>query len=115
MTTEKDSKKIKRSTRGGARPGAGRPAGSTNKVTAQALLSAIEQLDKPFEQGLAEDYVRARLGDDRNLVQKYQAMIVNKCIADKTELDLTAAGQAIIPTLVFQPARLPDWDNDPKD
>ena len=115
MTTEKHSEKIKKSSRGGARRGAGRKPGSTNKVTAVALLEAIEKLDKPFEQGLAEDYIRARLGDDRNLVQKYQAMIVNKCIADKTEVDLTTAGQAIIPTLVFQPARLPDWSNDPKD
>ena len=44
MTTELNQKKSrpKISSRGGARPGAGRPPGVRNKVTVQDLLQAIE-------------------------------------------------------------------------
>ena len=74
---------------GGVRPGAGRPKGSPNKITGSTLLAAIAERDVPFAQGLAEDYIAARSGDDRHLVLKYQQMIMNKVIADKVEVDVT--------------------------
>ena len=74
---------------GGARSGAGRPRGSPNKITGSTLLAAIAERDVPFAQGLAEDYIAARSGDDRHLVLKYQQMIMNKVIADKVEVDVT--------------------------
>lgn len=116
MSTEKDSKKIKRSSRGGARPGAGRPAGSTNKITGEQLIQAISsRCGQDYAQQLAANYVRCLQENDKAMVAKYDQMLLNKVIADKTELDVTTAGQQLVPTLVFQPARLPDWDNEPRD
>ena len=66
--------------KGGARAYAGRPKGATNKLSAKAILEAIEAIDEPFEIGLAKDYQRARQGNDMNLIQKYQQMIMNKVV-----------------------------------
>lgn len=95
--------------RGGARVGGGRKKGSTQKLSAQTILAAIEQKDKPFAEGFAEDYHNARMGDDKHLVQKYQSMILNKVVADKQEIDHTTLGQAMGVQLIFNQQELPDW------
>ena len=47
--------KTKSPSRGGARPGAGRPKGSTAMITGMTLIQAIEQQSKkPFEELLAK-------------------------------------------------------------
>lgn len=74
---------------GGARTGAGRPRGSLNKISGGAILDAIAQIDKPFEIGLAEDYKRARESSDRNLVQRYQQMILSRVVAQDAPVNIT--------------------------
>lgn len=101
------------SSRGGPRPNSGRIPGSKNKISAKAILAEIEQRDVPFEQGLAEDYIRARRGDDLNIIVKYQQMLLNKVIADKTELDVTSGGEPFKAIFTFQPVELPDWRSAP--
>ena len=75
---------------GGARPGAGRKKGQTSKVSAQALLEAIERrsggLD--YTELLVEDFLRARVQDDKNLAHKYHTLISNKVLADRLDIEV---------------------------
>ena len=100
---------IKKKKMGGVRPGAGRKKGVTQKLSAQTILAAIEDRDKPFAEGFAEDYHAARIGDDKHLLQKYQSMILNKVIADKQEIDVTTLGQSLHNNFNFPAVELPDW------
>lgn len=97
---------------GGARPGAGRKKGVTQKLSAQTILAAIEHKDKPFAEGFAEDYHNARMGDDKHLLQKYQSMILNKVIADKQEIDVTTLGESLHNNFTFPTVELPDWSTE---
>ena len=97
---------------GGARPGSGRKLGSTQKLSGIAILSAIEKIDKPFAEGLAEDYYKARTSGDLHIIQKYQQMFLNKVIADKQDVDVTSNGQTIGASFTFPSVELPDWQND---
>lgn len=77
-------------TRGGARKGAGRPRGSSNKTTAQDLLSEIQRQSggQCYHEILVEDFLRARLQDDKNLAQKYHNLISSKVLADKLDIEV---------------------------
>lgn len=94
---------------GGARPGAGRKKGSIQKLSAQSILHEIAKRDKPFAIGLAEDYHKARISGDQNLVVKYQQMILNKVVADKVDVDHTTLGQPIQTIFNFPQKELVDW------
>ncbi len=98
--------------RGGARPNSGRKVGSTQKLSATTLLDAIAKVDVPFEQGIAEDYHKARLSGDLFVIQKYQNMILSKVIADKQELDVTSNGQTLGATFTFPTLELPEWNDE---
>lgn len=81
---------MKKNTHGGARPGAGRKKGQTSKVSAQALLETIEKrsggLD--YTELLVEDFLRARVQDDKNLAHKYHTLISNKVLADRLDIEV---------------------------
>lgn len=80
-------KKTKPSGHGGARPGAGRPKGSTNAVSVQGLLGAIDQAaNRPYIELLAEDFVHAR-NNDKQLAQKYHHLIMSKVAATLTQVE----------------------------
>ena len=102
----------KKKGRGGARKNSGRKPGSVQKLSGAGILQAIADLDVPFEQGLAEDYKRARESGDLHVIQKYQSMILNKVIADKQEMDITSNGQTIGASFTFPTRELPEWQND---
>ena len=93
--------------KGGPRPNSGRPKGVTNKLSGVQLLSQIAYIDIPFEVGLAEDYAKARRSGDAYLVQKYQAMILNKVVADK--VDVTSNGETVTVGFSFTRQELDDW------
>ena len=100
----------KQSNHGGARPGAGRIAGTTNKLSAKEILAAIEQQNNgiPYEVILANDFLAARYEDDKHLVAKYHQLILSKVVADK--VDITSNGMSIqVPTLNFSPKEIPDY------
>jgi len=81
--------KVKSPTRGGARPGAGRPKGSTALITARTLVEAIEQESgKPFEQMLAEGYVDAVHNGDHKTRLEYERMILGKVVSDRTAVEV---------------------------
>jgi len=95
---------------GGARPGAGRIAGTTNKLSAKEILAAITSANNgiPYEVILANDFLAARFDDDKHLVAKYHQLILSKVIADK--VDITTNGQSLqAPILQFGVQELPDY------
>ena len=82
--------KIKAPSRGGARPGAGRPKGSTALITARTLVEAIEQQSgKPFEVMLAEGYQDAVMNNDSKTRLEYERMILGKVVSDRTAVEVT--------------------------
>jgi hypothetical protein len=81
--------KIKSPSRGGARPGAGRPKGSTALITARTLVEAIEnEAGKPFEVMLAEGYVDAVHNGDHKTRLEYERMILGKVVSDRTSVEV---------------------------
>ena len=93
---------------GGPREGSGRPVGSTNKLSGQALLEALDDaLGVPYPVQLANNYLNA-LATDRALVAKYDQLFLNKVIADK--VDITSNGQSIAPPVLnFASSEIPDY------
>lgn len=86
MTTENKQKK---STRGGVRPGAGRPRGSRERITVQGLISALEQeFPEGYEQVLAADFARSRRQGDTQAVIKYHNLILNKVMATLHDVEV---------------------------
>lgn len=81
----------KKSNRGGARPGAGRPRGTTHKVTVQGLIDAVAQRSggQDYTELLVEDFLRARLENDRMLTLKYHNLIAGKVLADRVDVEVT--------------------------
>lgn len=71
-------KESKKSTRGGARANAGRPKGTTDRVTIAGLLAAIEDsTGQEYVDILAQDFAQAR-ATDRNLTAKYHHLLASK-------------------------------------
>jgi len=82
--------RVKAPTRGGRRPGAGRPKGSTAMITGLTLIQAIEQQsNRPFEQLLAEGYSRAIAENNNKLRLEYERMILAKVVSDRTTVEVT--------------------------
>ena len=106
--------KPKKKGRGGARPNSGRKVGSTVKLSAADLLAEIARQDKPFAEGLAEDYLKARQSGDLHIVQRYQQMFLSKVLADKQEVDMTSNGQTMGVGFTFPTTELPEWSNEYK-
>ena len=91
MTTENhsDQPNVRRKapSRGGARKGAGRPVGSTNKIRIEELMTTIHTTaGRPYGELLAQNYVQAIAREDWNGVRDYDKAFMNKMIADKTEV-----------------------------
>jgi hypothetical protein len=98
MTTELNQKKSKAkvSSRGGARPGAGRPKGTRNKITVQDLLGAIEtHAGQGYEELLVTDFLAARQGNDNHLVHKYHNLISNKILSTLATVEVTDSEDAL--------------------
>lgn len=103
---------VKKSNRGGKRPGAGRKKGMIQKLSGSELLKQIQRTTgKKFEQLLAEHYRDSYLREDWNAVRDYEKTILGKVIADK--VDITSDGQSIVPNYVFKEKELPEWNNIP--
>ena len=91
--------------RGGARAGAGRPKGTTDRVTIAGLLGAIEDTNgQTYLEILAQDFAQAR-AHDKNLTQKYHHLILNKVAATLTNVEVTESDDAVAAkALAFQDA-----------
>jgi frataxin-like iron-binding protein CyaY len=88
--------KQKISSRGGARPGGGRPKGSGNKISIIALLESIEtECGESFEHLLAQGYAESIETRNHATRIKYEQMFLNKLVADKMEVE-TRDGSEVI-------------------
>jgi len=81
---------------GGARPGAGRPRGSTNRVTARELLETADLIvGKPFVVTLLEGYRDSIYADDKKLRTTYEKMILDKVATTLVEAEISDSKDAI--------------------
>ena len=82
--------------RGGARPGSGRPKGSTTKIRIEDLMESIElQAGESYGELLARNYVSAISRSDWNGVRDYDKAFMNKMIADKSEVTTVESTEQI--------------------
>ena len=99
MTTEKKSIKPARKkapSRGGARPGSGRPRGSTTKVRLEDLMDHIAlETGRTYGELLAHNYAMAINRSDWNGVRDYDKAFMNKMLADKTEVTTVESDDAV--------------------
>ena len=85
MTTQKKS-----SGHGGARPGAGRPRGSGNRVNLEDLMQDLElETNMPFTQRLAINYQAAIVRADWGRVENYDRAFLNKLVGDRQHIEVT--------------------------
>lgn len=77
--------------RGGAKPGAGRPKGSTEQVTIGGLLATLKKQanGKNYEDLLVEDFLKARTNGDSQLTVKYHNLILNKVMNTIAKIEVT--------------------------
>ena len=74
-------------TRGGARAGAGRPRGSTNKITMEGLLTSLDaRLGVSYADQIAHNYVQAIQREDWSGVRDYDRVLLGKIVADRQEI-----------------------------
>jgi hypothetical protein len=83
--------------RGGARPNAGRPKGSTEQVTISGLLSSIREKanGQNYEEILVEDFLKARSNNDSQLTVKYHNLILNKVMNSLAKIEVIDGQEAI--------------------
>ena len=82
--------------RGGARAGAGRPKGSTNKITMDNLLASLDtQLGRSYAEQLADNYVNAINREDWSNVRDYDRVFLGKLVADKQEVEVRESEDAV--------------------
>jgi hypothetical protein len=78
------------SSRGGARQGAGRKAGTTNKISAQSLLASREShTGEPLEDLLAQGYYESIVNRDKQTRLQYEKMFLSKVVADRVNMEIT--------------------------
>lgn len=101
-------------TRGGARKGAGRPKGSSNKITVETLVLAInKEIGISLEEQIAMNYKDAIDREDHSAVRDYDKFLLSKVVATKHEIDHTTLGESIKANFNFQQKELPDWSHVP--
>jgi len=93
---EKKETKEKKSW-GGARPGAGRKAGSTNHITIEGLLNQVHNQTngQDYEALLIQDFLSARDSHDKQLLLKYHNLILNKVMNSLAKIEVTDSADAV--------------------
>ena len=96
MEKKTKTEKKPKGTLGGVRAGAGRPKGTTNRLTAKEILDTAENmLGKPFVVSLMEGYIDTiNSGDARNRVT-YEKIILDKTATTIIEAEITDSKDAI--------------------
>ena len=91
LPDDQHTDKVKISSRGGARAGAGRPRGSRDRVTVQSLLETltVKTGGLTYEELLIDDFLNARLSDDKVMIHKYHTLISNKLISTLATIEVS--------------------------
>lgn len=78
-----------KTTHGGARPNAGRPKGTGNKLTAKDLLDQCEAIvGKPFAVSLLEGYRDSIYASDTKLRHTYEKIILDKVATTMLDVEV---------------------------
>lgn len=89
--------KVKTPSRGGARPGAGRPKGSTNKITMDNILQNLDQqLGRSYAEQIALNYMNAIQRGDYAGVRDYDRVLLGKVVADKQQIETVESEDAAV-------------------
>ena len=79
---------IPKSRAGGRRPGAGRPVGSTNKISVQSILTSVyNQTGENLEDLIARGYAESIENNDRNTRLQYEKMFLGKVVGDRINVE----------------------------
>ncbi len=79
---------IPKSRAGGRRPGAGRPVGSTNKISVQSILESVyNQTGEHLEDLIAQGYADSIEHNDRNTRLQYEKMFLGKVVGDRVNVE----------------------------
>jgi hypothetical protein len=79
---------IPKSRAGGRRPGAGRPVGSTNKISIQSILTSVyNQTGENLEDLIAQGYAESIENNDRNTRLQYEKMFLGKVVGDRVNVE----------------------------
>jgi len=94
---EHENSTEKKKQHGGYRPGAGRKAGGKNQVTIENLLDTLHQKTggHSYEQLLIDDFLEARITNDKQLVMKYHNLILNKVMNSLARIEVTDSADAV--------------------
>jgi hypothetical protein len=96
MEQAKKRYQTKAPSRGGARAGAGRPKGSTNRITMDTLLTTLDQtLGRSYAEQIAINYTTAINRADWAGVRDYDRVLLGKVVADKLEVESTTSEDAV--------------------
>lgn len=82
---------------GGARPGAGRPKGSSNKIQIEELMASMERhLGMPYVDRFALNYLDALGREDWTKVDNYDRALLNKLVADRQDITVEQIGDITV-------------------
>ena len=87
---------VKTPSRGGARPGAGRPKGTSPRYTLEDLVNQVEtHVGMSFAERVAINYANAINRGDHNGVRDYDKILLGKMVADKQEVTTVEGPDAV--------------------
>lgn len=94
---EEKKSRAKAPTRGGARPGAGRPKGGKNHITIAGLLEQVQKQSRgqDYEELLIQDFLQARDSHNKELLLKYHNLILNKVMSSLAKIEVEDSADAV--------------------
>ena len=97
--------------RGGAKPGAGRPKGSTNKVDIKDLAEDFKkQAGMSFGEFVNRKMIEADQSGEHDRLQRYVLGLAKYFIQEPTQkVDVTTNGEAIKGAFTFVPVEMSEW------
>jgi hypothetical protein len=95
---------------GGKRQGAGRKAGSTNKIQGGEFLEEYKKIHgSSLKEDLARDMLSARTRGDYDMLFRYQTAFAKYYFSDVAAQDITSKGEQLKAVFSFPSTELSDW------
>lgn len=107
---------VKNSNRGGKRNNAGRPKGSTNKISPITLMHDFRKTNgMTFSQFINQKIHEADMRGDHELVKQYILGLAKYLVQDTQDIkvDHTTLGEKVNTTIIMQGAEAPGWNEIP--